>query len=89
MTTTFDRQSMGNLKTLLGPISAAHPVGDNLYYDPVYDQIKEARREDDPTLSQGVWEFDLKKADWAVVENLCSRALITQTKRSSNCQLVG
>lgn len=80
MATNFDRQSMGNLKTLLAPISAAHPVGDNLYYDPVYDQIKEARREDDPTLSQGVWEFDLKKADWPVVENLSSRALITQTK---------
>lgn len=71
---------MGNLKTLLAPISTANPVGDNLYYDALYDQIKEARREDDPSLSQGVWEIALKKADWPAVENLSSRALITQTK---------
>lgn len=80
MATTYNRQSMGNLKTLLAPISESNPVGENLYYDPLYDQIKEARREDDPTLSQGVWQIELKKADWPLVENLCCQALISKTK---------
>lgn len=80
MAPLFDRQSMGNIKTLVAPISTDNPVGANLYYEPIYDQIKEARREDDPTLSQGVWQFTLKKADWAAVENLCCQALINQTK---------
>ena len=80
MAATYNRQSMGNLKTLLAPISESNPVGDNLYYDPLYDQIKEARREDDPTLSQGVWQIELKKADWPSVENLCCQALISKTK---------
>lgn len=71
---------MGNLKTLLAPISESNPVGENLYYDPLYDQIKEARREDDPTLSQGVWQIELKKADWPLVENLCCHALLSKTK---------
>lgn len=80
MATTYNRQSMGNLKTLLAPISESNPVGENLYYDPLYDQIKEARREDDPTLSQGVWQIELKKADWPTVENLCCQALLSKTK---------
>lgn len=80
MATTYNRQSMGNLKTLLAPVSESNPVGENLYYDPLYDQIKEARREDDPTLSQGVWQIELKKADWSSVESLCHQALLSKTK---------
>jgi type VI secretion system ImpA family protein len=80
MALLFDRQSMGNIKTLVAPITTDNPVGANLYYEPIYDQIKEARREDDPTLSQGVWQIALKKADWAAVENLSCQALINQTK---------
>lgn len=62
------------------PISSDQPVGDNLFYDPVYDQIKEARREDDPTLSQGVWQREFKKSDWQLVESLCTDALTQKTK---------
>lgn len=80
MAPIFDRHSMGSLKTLLAPIANDSPTGTNLYYDPIYDQIKEARREDDPTLSQGVWQIALKKADWAVVESLSCQTLISQTK---------
>ncbi|WP_032112461.1 type VI secretion system protein TssA [Candidatus Paracaedibacter symbiosus] len=80
MVTNYDRQSMGNLKTLLGPLSADNPTGKNLYYETIYDQIKEARREDDPTLSQGVWQVAFKKADWPMVEKLCCQALTSQTK---------
>lgn len=54
--------------------------GENLRYDVLYDQIKEAREEEDATLSQGVWERDLKKADWELVRHLCTDALETRTK---------
>lgn len=75
-----------SIQEFLNPVNADNPSGVNLYYDAVYDQIKEARREDDPTLSQGIWETDLQKADWPLVEELVSRALMTQTK---DLQLVG
>ncbi|MCX7338380.1 MAG: type VI secretion system protein TssA [Alphaproteobacteria bacterium] len=55
-------------------------VGNYLRYDGVYDQIRAARREDDSTLSQGIWQTDLKRADWPLVENLCVDVLTTQSK---------
>lgn len=60
-------------------------AGENLRYEPVYDQIKEARVEEDATLSRGVWERELKKADWGEVQRLCTEALL---KRSKDLQLV-
>lgn len=86
MATNVNYPSRNSIQEFLIPVSADHPTGINLYYEAVYDQIKEARREDDPTLSQGIWETDLKKADWPLVEDLASRALMTQTK---DLQLVG
>lgn len=71
---------MPDLATLLSPISAEQPTGDSLRYSEVYDQIKEARREDDPTLPQGVWQTKLKQADWATVEAASIEALTTRSK---------
>lgn len=51
-----------------------------LRYEAVYDDIKEARREDDPQLSQGVWQTDLKRANWIAVEYFCVEALQKQTR---------
>lgn len=68
------------LETLLTPISAANPTGESLRYEGAYDRILEARREDDPTLSQGVWKAAMKKADWQEVEHLCISDLQTRTK---------
>src|SRR5271163_115057 len=48
---------------LLTPIAGDHPSGANLRYDPLYDQIKEARRQDD-TGPQGDWQRERKIADW-------------------------
>lgn len=69
-----------DLERLLTPISGARPSGEPLRYSGVYDQVQEARREDDPTLPQGVWKTDLKKADWPEVERLCLDALETRSK---------
>ena len=38
---------------LLTPIAGENPSGADLYYDKVFDQIKEARREDDESLPEG------------------------------------
>lgn len=51
-----------------------------LIYDPIYNEIMEARREDDQTLSQGIWKIKPKTADWQKVENLTSYILENKSK---------
>jgi type VI secretion system ImpA family protein len=65
---------------LMVPISEQQPSGEPLRYDPVYDQIREARREDDPEQERGVWKITLKKAEWPLVESLCLGVLETRSK---------
>ncbi|MFE8600481.1 type VI secretion system protein TssA [Archangium violaceum] len=69
-----------DLEPLLKPISPDAPSGRSLRYEPLYDQIREARREDDATLPQGVWQTALKRANWAQVAELCQRALAHESK---------
>lgn len=64
---------------LLKPIAGANPAGADLRYDPLYDKIKEARREDDDA-PQGEWERTRKVADWPQVVKLTTDALSTKTK---------
>lgn len=65
---------------LLNPIPGKIPCGKYLRYTEVYDQIREARREEDDKLPQGIWKIDVKRADWEKVSQLCQTALIHQTK---------
>jgi type VI secretion system protein ImpA len=69
-----------DLDRLLTPISAEHPGGEWLRYQGIYEQVREARREDDAGLPQGVWQSDLKRADWGAVETLCAEALVNRSK---------
>ncbi|UTH76626.1 type VI secretion system protein TssA [Chromobacterium sp. IIBBL 290-4] len=69
-----------NIEHLMQPISPAAPAGEDLAYSAVFDQIREARRRDDPSLSQGDWEQALKTADWPLVIRLCEAALQNQSK---------
>ncbi len=64
---------------LLAPIDGDNPAGESLRYDGTYDQIKEARREDE-VLAQGDWSRDLKVADWPQVIRLATEALTKKTK---------
>ena len=64
---------------LLNPIPGDNPSGKSLRYDPVYDKIREARREDD-VLPQGEWSHEVKKADFPLVIKLASEALATKSK---------
>lgn len=65
---------------LLAPIPGENPAGSSLRYDRVYDQIKEARSEDDDTLPSGAWARQAKKADFRVVTKLAGDALATRSK---------
>jgi type VI secretion system protein ImpA len=64
---------------LLNPISGDNPSGANLKYAPVYDKIKEARRQDDDA-PQGEWEHERKVADYGLVIKLAGDALATKSK---------
>src|ERR1017187_4834904 len=64
---------------ILNPIAGENPSGQNLRYTPVYDKIKEARREDDE-LAQGAWQHERKVADWIQVSKLCQDAIAIQSK---------
>lgn len=69
-----------DLETLLAPISEREPAGEWLRYEGTYDAIGEARREDDESLPQGVWQTKLKRADWSKVAQLGQKALVERSK---------
>ena len=64
---------------LLNPIAGANPGGENLRYAPVYDKLKEARREEED-LPQGDWEHEVKNSDPVLVTKLAVDALTNKSK---------
>ncbi len=64
---------------LLNPIPGPNPSGESLRYAPLFDQIKEARREEEE-ISQGEWQTAIKKADWPLVIKLCGEAIAKKSK---------
>ncbi len=68
-----------DVEALLTPIPGENPAGESLRYTPVYDEIQEARREDD-ILDFGEWQREPKKADWDRVIQTATEALSTRTK---------
>ena len=66
---------------LLTPIAGENPAGENLYYDKVFDQIKEARREgEDGPLGGDFEQSQKKKADHRAVVKLAGDALAKRSK---------
>jgi type VI secretion system protein ImpA len=64
---------------LLNPVEGPSPSGANLRYDPAYDKIKEARREESQP-PPGMTEQDRKVADNAQVVRLTTDLLSNKTK---------
>jgi len=64
---------------LLNPIEGPNPSGANLRYDPVYDKIKEARREETQP-PPGMTEQDRKVSDNPQVIKLTTDLLTNKTK---------
>ena len=70
---------MIEIDAILAPISGDKPAGESLRYTPVYDEIKEARRADDP-FDQGAWKHEIKTSDWEKVIKIAVEALTQKTK---------
>lgn len=68
------------LEPLLAPISEARPGGEWLRDDPVFAQLRTLREEEDASLPMGVWQRELKRADWEGVERVAMQTLATRTK---------
>lgn len=66
------------------PLSAGRPAGEWLRNDPVYGQLRTMRREDDPTVPQGHWQREIRRADWGAVAALCVDVL---ERRSRDLQV--
>jgi type VI secretion system ImpA family protein len=64
---------------LLNPIEGPNRSGANLRYDPIYDKIKEARREEDQP-PPGMTERDRKVAENPLVIKLVTDLLAKRTK---------
>ncbi|HEX4228791.1 MAG TPA: type VI secretion system protein TssA [Bryobacteraceae bacterium] len=70
---------MADIEPFLVPIPGENPCGQNLYYAPIYDQIKEARRMED-TGPMGAWVHEAKTADFKLVIKLSEGALLKNSK---------
>ncbi len=68
---------------LRDPFEGPEPGGTNLRYEPIYDQIKEARTEE-ADIPQGDWRRERKTADWPTVVRLCTEVI---EKRSKDLQV--
>lgn len=66
-----------DLDAILRPIPGDSPAGTDLRYEPVYEEIREARRGEDP-LAAG--EGESKQADWERVRDLSAKALTAKSK---------
>ncbi|QEL55947.1 type VI secretion system protein TssA [Chromobacterium paludis] len=80
MSIELDAEAERRLADLLRPIADDAPCGEALRYATEYDELRELRRQDDPSLPAGVWERPLKQADWAGVEALAGRLLMERGK---------
>jgi type VI secretion system protein ImpA len=68
------------IDSLLAPIKGKEPSGRYLQYEHYYDHLRNARTADDETLPLGIWQRDLKKADWGKVEELSCTVLQNESK---------
>ncbi|MGC2855979.1 type VI secretion system protein TssA [Novispirillum sp. DQ9] len=67
-------------EVLAAPVSPERPCGELLRYEGTYVRLEEARRSDDPSLPQGVWQTALKTADWLAVIELAGEVLARRSK---------
>ena len=67
-----------DMTALLSPLTP--PEGTNLRLTPIFDELKELRREDDHNVSYGIWTYELKVANWDRLEQKTYELLSTKTK---------
>jgi type VI secretion system protein ImpA len=70
-----------NVELLLQPLAVGNePCGEDLIFSSDFDAIREARRFDDPSLSQGEWVIQIKEAEWDKVIARCNEILLEKSK---------
>lgn len=70
-----------NVELLLQPLAAgSERCGEDLVFSSDFDAIREARRFDDPSLSQGEWVTQIKEAEWDKVITRCTEILAGKSK---------
>jgi type VI secretion system protein ImpA len=74
---------------LLEPISTGAPCGQDLRYESEFDRLRELRREDDASLPTGVWQAQIKQAQWPQVEKLATQVLLERSKDLMVCAWLG
>ncbi|MEP6848456.1 MAG: type VI secretion system protein TssA, partial [Acidobacteriota bacterium] len=79
MSEELQQPAVVDLDALLQPIPGENPSGESLRYASVYDEVNEARRQDE-VLDQGAWQTELKMADFRRVIELVVPAVTSQSK---------
>lgn len=69
-----------NLDLLLKPIPGDDAAGQDMFSSVEKDDLKEARRFDDPDVPQGDWVQEIKEADWSKVENIALDVIANKSK---------
>lgn len=70
-----------DMASLTTPLGSAHgPCGEDLIFSSEFDAIQEARRFDDPSLSQGDWVTEIKVADWPGLIRVGENILANKSK---------
>ena len=62
------------------PLRGDGACGPDMVFSPEFDRLSELRRQDDPTLDQGEWVTELKRADWSAAAKLAEELLDRRTK---------
>ena len=68
-----------DIQAIMAPIPGDNPAGEDIRYSATFEELKEARRADDP-LDRGDWQRDIKTADWNKIISLAGEALSNKTK---------
>lgn len=76
----FNQHMSAPLSEYLSPISAENPTGSYLADEEVYQRIQAARVQDDSSTPRGVWDIELRSADWEAVSKGCLTTLAHQSK---------
>lgn len=70
-----------DIASLITPLGSTYgPCGEDLIFSAEFDAIQEARRFDDPSISQGEWVTEIKEADWPGLVRIGENILINKSK---------
>jgi|GEM_PF-1156828 len=63
----------------LKAISDESPCGASIRDSAIFEEIRNARVNEDSNLPRGVWERELRQADWTEVIDLCEKVTLTES----------